>query len=236
MTLPHQHPERRKWPRPPLWLNLLLLVVAAATFALAHHQRQSIRLKTAKLFEPAPKSNDELNHIREQLADMDLTEAQLARELDAKLDYLHALQSEEFYIAVDTAKRKLFLRIGKDIAREANIEIGETKTITDRGRSWTFVPLKGGFTVVSKSDGYDWTVPEWLYAMNHEPIPAARPSIPNGLGHYIVVLPDNYVIHSPPPDASPLHGRPKPGSIMVPEADLAAIWPRITNSTRVYIF
>jgi len=205
-------------------------------FIAARHQREVIREKSARLFQPAPRASDELNRVREQLADMDLTQAQLARELDAKLDYLHALQSEEFYIAIDTARRKLSLRIGKDVAREANIVIGESKTITGNGRTWTFVPLKGGFTVVSKSTDYDWTIPEWLYAMNHQPLPAERPSIRNGLGRYIVVLPDNYVIHSTPPDTSPLHGQPKPGSIMVPEADLAAIWPRITNTTRVYIF
>jgi hypothetical protein len=236
MSSSRQQPERRKWPRPPLWLNLLLLCIAAATFVAARHQRYVIRAKTARLFEPAPKSSDELNRVRAQLADMDLSQAQLARELDAKLDYLHALQSEEFYIAIDTARRKLSLRIGKDVAREANVEIGEAKTITGEGRTWTFVPLKGGFTVVSKSSDYDWAVPEWLYAMNHQPIPAQRPSIQNGLGKYIVVLPDNYVIHSPPPESSPLHGHPKPGSFMVPEADIAAIWPRITKSTRVYIF
>ena len=237
MSSARQHPERRKWPRPPLWLNLLLLCIAAATFVAARHQREIIRAKTAQLFKPAPNSSDELNRVRDQLASMDLSQAQLARELDAKLDYMHALQSEEFYLAVDTARKKLSLRIGKDVAREANIEIGEAKTITgDGGRTWTLVPLKGGFTVVSKSSDYDWTVPEWVYAMNHQPIPAQRPSIRNGLGKYLIVLPDNYVIHSPPPESSPLHGQAKPGSIMVPEADLAAIWPRITKSTRVYIF
>jgi len=232
----NHRPERRKWPRPPLWLNLFLLVAAAATFAFAQHQHESINQKTARLFEPAPRANAELNRVRDQLADMDLTEEQLGHELDAKLDYLHSLQSEEFYIAIDTTKKKLWLRLGKEVVREADVEIGEAAAIKGDGRTWTFVPLKGGFTVVSKSDDYSWPVPEWIYAMNHQPIPAARPSIPNGLGHYIVVLPDNYVLHSPPPDASPLHGRPKPGSIMVPEADLAAIWPRITTSTRVYIF
>ena len=236
MSLPRQQPERRKWPRPPLWLNLLLLAIAAAVFLAARHQRTIIREKSARLFEPAPKASDELNRIRDQLADMDLTREQLGRELDAKLDYLRALQSEEFYLAVDTAKRKLFLRIGKDVAREADIQIGESKTITGNGRTWTFVPLKGGFTVVNKTNDYDWTVPEWVYAMNHEPLPAQRPTIPEGLGRYVIVLPDNYLIHSPPPASSPLNGRPKPGSIMAPEADLAAIWPRITKSTRVYIF
>ena len=65
---------------------------------------------------------------------------------------------------------------------------------------------------------------------------AERPTIRNGLGKYVVSLQDNYVIHTPPPDDSPLHGTAKPGSIMVSEADLAAIWPRIDRQTRVYIF
>ncbi|HEY4640937.1 MAG TPA: hypothetical protein VII75_06295 [Thermoanaerobaculia bacterium] len=236
MSLPRQQPERRKWPRPPLWLNLLLLAIAAAIFIAARHEREVIRQKTALLFQPAPKSSDELNRVREQLADMNLTRGQLARELDAKADYLHALQSEEFYLAIDTAKRKLSLRIGKDVVREADVEIGPAKTITGNGRTWTFVPLKGGFNVVSKTSDYDWTVPEWWYVMNHETAPARRPMIPEGLGHYVIVLPDNYLIHSPPPDASPLHGQPKPGSFMMPEGDLAAIWQRVTKGTRVYIF
>ena len=104
-----------------------------------------------------------------------------------------------------------------------------------RGRTWTFLPLKGGFNVIGKESDYDWTVPEWLYAMNDETPPAERRVVRNGLGRYVIVLANNYVIHSPPPPASPLHG-PKPGSFMVPEEDLAAIWPRITKETRVYIF
>ena len=195
-----------------------------------------IRQKTAKLFAPTPKSNADVDAIRQQLADMDVTEAQLARELDARVDYLKAVQSTDFYIAIDTQKRKLYFRIGKDVAREATVEIGEGKTITGNGRTWTFVPLKGGFNVVSKAMNYDWPVPEWVYAMNREPVPAARGTVANGLGRYVIMLPDNYVIHSPPPEGSPLHGKPKPGSFMVPEADLAAIWPRISKTTRVYIF
>ena len=72
--------------------------------------------------------------------------------------------------------------------------------------------------------------------MNNQPAPVNRPIVANGLGKYVIVLQDNYIIHSSPPDASPLHGTAKPGSIMVPEEELAAIWPRINNQTRVYIF
>jgi len=228
--------ERRSFPRPPLWLNLLLLVIAAATFAWAKHQHGVIDARTAELFKPSPSSPAELNRMRGELAQMDLTGAQLGREIDGRMSYLESQQRAQFYISVDTQRRTLQLRFGKDVVRECQVEIGEAKTITGRGgKTWTFLPLKGGFNVTGKEDGYNWAVPEWLYAMRGEPLPAERRVVPNGAGRYVIFLPNNYLIHSPPPPDSPLQG-PKPGSIMAPEADMAAIWPRITNETRVYIF
>ena len=230
-------PERRRFPRPPLWLNLLLLIIAAATFFYAKHQRDEIRDKTAYLFQPGPTNPAELTRMRQELADMDLTKAQLARELEGRMQYVESVKSEQFYIAIDTQKKKLYFRLGKEIVRDADVQIGEAKTITAKdGKSWTFIPLKGGFNVTGKEVDRAWLVPEWAYAMTNQPIPETRPTIPNGLGRYVISLPNSYVIHSPPPETSPLHGMPKPGSFMVPEADLAAIWPRITTQTRVYIF
>lgn len=232
-----QFRERRSFPRPPLWLNLALLIIAAATFAYARHQRTLIEKKSAVLFAPSPSSPAELNRIREELAGMDVTEAQLEHELDGRMQYLDSLKGEQFYISIDTAKKKMQFRIGRNVVREADITPGEAKTITskDKTKTWTFVPLKGGFTVTGKEVGYNWPLPDWFYAMRGEQPPANRETVANGLGKYVIFLPDNYVIHSPPPPDSPLQG-PKPGSYMVPEADLAAIWPRVTNQTRVYIF
>jgi hypothetical protein len=229
--------DRRSFPRPPLWLNLLLLVIAVATFAYARHHRDVIKVKSAILFKPSPNSPAELNRIRDELADTNVTREQLAKELQGRMDYLRDIQGEQFYISVDTQKKKLFLRLGKEVVRDADIQIGEARTVSaPDGRTWTFAPVKGAFTVKGKDDSYSWSVPDWVYAMNSQPIPAQRAVLDQGLGHYVIFLPDNYVIHSPPPADSPLHGSPKPGSIMVPEPDLAAIWPRITTQTRVYIF
>jgi hypothetical protein len=227
--------ERRSFPRPPLWLNLVILLIAIATFAYAKHHRDAIRRLTAVLFKPTPSNPAELNRIREELSEMDLNREQLSKELDGRMQFLQSLQGQDFYISIDTKRRKMEFRIGKDIARDCDVQIGEAKTITGHGKTWTFVPLKGAFNVEGKEDGFYWTVPEWFYAMNGQPPPEQRPTIKNGLGKYVVFLPDNYVIHSPPAEDSPLKG-PKPGSYMVPEADLAAIWPRITKDTRVYIF
>jgi hypothetical protein len=71
--------------------------------------------------------------------------------------------------------------------------------------------------------------------MNGAAPPKSRPTVANGLGRYVIALGNQYVIHSPPPSDSPLKGA-KPGSFMVPEADLAAIWKRIGPETRVYVF
>ena len=72
--------------------------------------------------------------------------------------------------------------------------------------------------------------------MNGTDPPYPLPTVASGLGRYVLVLSGGEaVIHSPPPPDSPLKG-PKPGSIQVPEADLAAIWKRIGPRTRVYVF
>jgi hypothetical protein len=52
----------------------------------------------------------------------------------------------------------------------------------------------------------------------------------------VLFLPNGYAIHTQPSEESPLQGV-KPGSYMVPEDALRAIWPRIvTGKTQVYIF
>jgi len=230
-----RQPERRSFPRPPLWLNLLLLILAAATFAYARRHRTIVMEKSAILFRKSENNPADLNRIRDELAQMDLTKTQLATELDGRMQYLQSLEGQDFYISIDTARQKMQFRIGKDVVREADVQVGQPQTLTSGRKTWTFYALKGGFNVTGKDDSYDAPVAEWVYALNGEPLPASRPTIHNWLGHYVIFLPNNYVIHSPPPPGSRLQG-PKPGSFMVPEEDLAAIWPRITNQTRVYIF
>src|ERR1051326_4073364 len=160
--------ERRSFPRPPLWLNLTLLILAAATFAYAKHHRTTLDAKMAVLFRPAPNASPaEMNRIRAELSDMDLTRTQLAHELDARMQYAQSLNSEQFYIAVDTAKKKFYLRLGNDIVREADVVVGEKKTIkSPDGKTWTFVPVKGAFTISDKDTDYQWRVPAWVYAMD----------------------------------------------------------------------
>ena len=228
--------DRRGLPRPSLRLNLVLLAAAVAALLFAARQRREIDADSARIFNKTSAGPSELNQVKGELAEMDLTDETLKKELDGRLAYLVSLRSRDFYLSIDTARKKLSLNFGNDILREADIRIGDPLTVAGpSGKIWTFVPLKGAFNVAGKEVGLPWRVPPWVYSMNKQPVPGVPPTIENGLGKYVVLLPNDYIIHSPPSAGSPLKG-PKPGSFMVPEADLQAIWDRITPETRVYIF
>jgi len=228
--------DRRDLPRPPLWLNLLLLSIAIATSLFARYQRRELDADFARVFNKTSAGPSELNQLKAELAEMDLTREGLEKELDSRLAYIESLKSRDFYLSLDTASKKLYLNFGNDTVRDAEVQIGEPATVeAPNGKSWTFVPVKGAFNVVSKEVDLPWRVPSWVYVMKKQPVPADPPTIENGLGKYVIILPNDYIIHSPPSPDSPLQG-PKPGSFMVPEADLQAIWDRITPETRVYIF
>lgn len=233
---PHA-PERRSFPRPPLWLNLavLLLGIAGVLFARFHRDRVSTRF--ADVIAEESSTPADVRKTKAELAEMDLTRDQLQRELEGRLKHLSGLESEEFYLSIDTKERMFRFYYGDRVLREGQVVVGESRKIERAdGRTWTFLPLKGAFRVEGKAAGYDWQVPEWMYAMRGEPAPAHRPAIPNGLGRYVLFLPHGYVIHTQPSGDSPLQG-PKPGSFLVSESDLTAIWSRIERGkTMVYIY
>ena len=177
----------------------------------------------------------EIKRIRRELADLELNEKELANALDTRLKYLAATKRNEFSILIDTKKKAFSFNFADRTLRDAPVEIGAPGTIVAGKKQWTFAPLTGAFNVESKVESGTWRVPEWVYRMNGTKPPKSLPTIANGLGRYVIVLGNDYVIHSPPPPGSPLKGA-KPGSFMVPEADLAAIWKRVGPETRVYIF
>lgn len=228
--------DRRQLPRPPLWLNLFLLLLAFGIGALAIGHRRYLDSKYEDVITQRQSSPLEVNQLQNELAAMDLTEEQLRAELESRLEFEKQLDSEDFYILIDTEKQKLVFHYGDRILREAPIEAGQQlKLENDSGDSWTFVPLKGAFHVVDKDYRAQWKVPEWVYLMKGEEVPEERPVVADGIGRYVIELPHDYVIHSEPSEESPLDG-PAPGSFMVNEADLRAIWPRIEKGTNVYIF
>ena len=229
-------PDRRSFPRPPLWLNLALLLLGVAVMLYARHHRKEVATQFADVIAAEASTPGDVKKLKDELATMDVEKTTLQRELESRMKFVNSLKSENFYLSVDTRNRKLRFYYGDTVLREADLTVGETKTVKSADKSWTFVPLKGAFPIEAKLVGHAWTVPEWVYAMNGEPVPPQRPSIPDGLGKYVLFLPDGYAIHTQPSEESPLKGA-KPGSYMVPEDFMRAIWPRIhAGQTQVYIY
>lgn len=231
-----ERPDRRSFPRPPLWLNLLLLLLGIAGVLYGRYHRERVSREFADVITREQRTPADVTKVKKELAELDLNRETLRKELEGRMKFMGSLKSENFYLSIDTKQRKLRFYYGDTVLREDDVTIGEARTLTANGRSWTFLPLKGAFAIQAKLVGHNWYVPEWVYAMNGQSIPSQRPTIPDGLGKYVLFLPNGYAIHTQPSPESPLQGA-KPGSYMVSEETLRAIWPRIvTGKTQVYIF
>lgn len=230
-------PDRRSFPRPPLWLNLLLLLLGLGVVLYARHHREQVAKQFAHVIQQEQRTPEDVRKLKSELADLDISHEALQKELEGRMKLVGSLKSENFHLSIDTKARKLRFYYGDTVLREADVLPGDHKTLSAAGKSWTFVPLKGAFPIEAKVVGYDWRVPEWMYALNGQPVPAERPVIDDGLGKYVLFLPNGYVIHTTPPPGSPLQG-PKPGSFLVAEEEaIRAIWPRIAaGKTQVYIY
>lgn len=229
--------DRRSFPRPPLWLNLALLALAAAVGLVAMTHRGSLEEKAEQVLLAEESTPVEVNEVKAELSRLDLTAEQLRKELEAREELIANLEEEQFYLAVDSDQKKLYFQYADKILRELDLQVGEELEIesADGGQPWHFVPLKGAFEVEKKSYNANWEAQEWAYLMNGEEVPETLPSIEGGLGRYVIHLPHDYVIHTEPAEASPLKGA-KPGSFLVSERDMRAIWPRITKGMKVYLY
>lgn len=230
-----QSPSRRSVRRPALWLNLFVLSLGLAILVVAQHHRRRLDARFDRIVQKQASSPYAMAKLRSDLASMELTRDSLDRELQDRLSMMRSFEAAEFYLAIDSAGGKLRLHFGPEIVREADVVIGKPRVVQAEGKTWRFVPLKGGLTVIGKLVDQPWEVPAWAYAMGNAPIPKIPSNVPGGLGKYVILLPNGYVVHSPPSPESPLDGA-KPGSFMVAEDQMRAIWPRISVTTRVYVY
>ncbi len=222
--------------RPPVGLSLLLLLIGVALGAAATAERRGLDARFDAQVVRAQSQPFEIQRIRQDLASLSLDEKSLEKELSARLAAADAQKSSEFYLVLDTKAKKMSLRLGDRIVREASLQTRPPLPVeTASGEKLAPAPLSGAFTVREKLERPAWKPPAWVWREAKRPVPSPLPEIPGGLGRYVVVLTDEVVLHSPPPPESPLKG-PQPGSFLVPESDLAAIWKSIGPQTRVYVF
>ena len=225
----------RKLPRPRTRTVLVLFVLVLVGAVGASVHRRVLEADFEARVARSRATPYEIKRIRRELADLEIDEKTLAGALDARLKHVEATKRNEFYMSIDTRKKVFAFRFADKTLRDAPVEIGAPQTIAAGKKTWTFAPLTGSFNVRGKIRDGNWRVPAWVYLRTGGKPPRELPTVKNGLGKYVILLGNDYVIHSPPAPGSPLKGA-KPGSFMVPEADLAAIWRRVGPETRVYVF
>ena len=131
-------PERRDILRPPLWLNVLLLLIAAAAFLFAGRQRRLIDAEFTRVFSRSSAAPSELNQITAELAEMDLAGGALDKELESRVAYVGSLKALDYYLSIDTAKKTIALKSGNEIVRQASVQLGAP------------LAAKGSFAIVGK--------------------------------------------------------------------------------------
>lgn len=236
LRITQQFRRPKKLKRPSWRVSVILLLVAAGIAGLAFAHRRSLDGRWATSMRGTDALPFEIKKARQALVDLDADEKTLASTLDARMKYAESLHSEDFFLVLDTARKRFRFQYGNRVVRDGAAEPGPERTIELGANRWTFAALSGAYSIREKLEDADWKAPAWAYAMSGTAPPNPLPTIPSGLGRYVLVLSGGEaVVHSPPPEGSPLKG-PKPGSIEVPEADLAAIWKRIGPRTRVYVF
>lgn len=115
--------DRRDIRRPSLRLNLILLAVAVAASFFARRERGRIDAEFTRVFRESAAGPIELDQITAELAEMDLAEGHLAKELERRLAYAGSLRSD-VYLSIDTSRKTLALKSGDVVVREAPVRIG----------------------------------------------------------------------------------------------------------------
>src|SRR4051812_12377042 len=115
--------DRRDLRRPPLWLNAVLVFFGAPLLLVAAPHPPRIDDDYGREFASTAQSPSEVNQITAELAEMNLTQDTLARELERRLAYIESLKSRELYLSLDTARKTLSLKSGNDTVQKASVQL-----------------------------------------------------------------------------------------------------------------
>lgn len=115
--------DRRDLRRPSLRFNLILLLAAVAGSLFARSERERLDAEFSRVFRESASGPIELDLITAELAEMEVAQGNLAKELEERLAYAGSLRSD-LYLSIDTAKKTLSLKSGNDVVRETAVGIG----------------------------------------------------------------------------------------------------------------
>jgi hypothetical protein len=150
---------------------------------------------------------------------------------------IRSLETTKRHLAIVLEDSVLELRQGRATLRRARLTIGADSTIrAPDGRTWRLVRPVGERKIAERQNTPTYTIPEWVYVGQGQPVPAeAERRIRGGLGTYVIRLDDGTEIYSQP-SSGPLKDVVKPGAFMARGRDLAAIFDAVGEETPVYIY
>lgn len=165
------------------------------------------------------------------------------RDIEALTQKMEAMKPVGFYVIVDTAANRLYVKKGDETVKEAIVSCGSGEVLKDpkdpKGKKqWVFDTPRGEFSIKYKIKNPVWVKPDWAFIEEGTPIPArdSEDRVEGGtLGDYALGLGQGYFIHGTL--YTRLLGRNVThGCIRVGDADLEYVYKTIPVGSKVYIY
>lgn len=148
-----------------------------------------------------------------------------------------SLRPEGYYIVIDTALNRLYLKKGDRVILDAPCSTGSRRTLVSPAREWTFETPRGEFTIRRIIADPSWRRPDWAFLEEGQPIPRDERKrwVQGALGAYALGLGGSYFIHGT--EYTRLLGQNVThGCIRLGAEDLAQVAALVSVGAKVYIF
>jgi len=174
------------------------------------------------------------------LAPVDPPETGLApakKEVNRMERKLASVRPKGYYILVDTAANRLWLKRGEKVVLEAKCSTGSGRQLECQGRRWTFETPRGEFRIQAKIGNPIWRKPDWAFFEEGKTVPVNENERyeKNVLGEYAMAIGDGYFIHGTLYNRMLGHNVTH-GCIRLGSRDLIKLAGLAPLGTKVYIF
>jgi L,D-transpeptidase YbiS len=150
---------------------------------------------------------------------------------------LGAETDSDYFILIDSALNRLYLRNEHEVVLEAVCSTGSGYHLVRGSQEWVFQTPRGEFSVERKIEKPIWRKPDWAFIEAGQPVPSRERERleADALGEYAFDLGDGYFIHGTL--YTRLLGEPVThGCIRLASGDLMQLAAFVEVGTKVFIF
>ncbi len=150
---------------------------------------------------------------------------------------LASIRPKGYYILIDTAANRLWLKRGEKVVLEAKCSTGSGRQLECQGRRWTFETPRGEFRIQAKIGNPIWRKPDWAFFEEGKTLPVNENERyeKNVLGEYAMAIGDGYFIHGTLYNRM-LGRNVTHGCVRLGSSDLIKLAQLVPIGTKVYIF